>query len=159
MAIEAYYAVLSAIFAPVLALPPALAETILAAMIVFIITVLYKYLVDQEQMREHKEQIKTMQQKIKELQKTNPAEANKMLGDVLGMTNKQMLMNLKPMLVTMAFVLVFLPWIASVFGGKSVVLLPFALPFFGSELGWIAWYLIVSIPLSLLFRKMLGVHM
>jgi len=159
MVVDVYFAVLSAIFAPVLALPPALAETILAAIIIFIITLFYKYLLDQNKIREHKEQIKNLQQRIKELQKTNPAEANKMLGDVLAMTNKQMLMNFKPMVVAIVFVLAFLPWISHTFGGKSVAKLPFTLPYFGNDFGWIMWYLIVSIPLSILLRKLLEVNL
>lgn len=157
MVVNAYYSALSAIFAPVLALPPAIAELILAAIIIFIITLFYKYLVDQNKVRDHKEQIKELQKRIKELQKTNPAEANKLLGEVLNMTNKQMLMNFKPMIPTMLLVFALLPWIAFVYAGKQVVLLPFAIPYFGSDFGWIMWYLIISIPLSMLFRKLLGV--
>lgn len=40
---------------------------------------------------------------------------------------------------------------------RIVALLPFSLPFFGDDLGWIAWYLITSIPLMILIRKMMGI--
>jgi uncharacterized membrane protein (DUF106 family) len=39
----------------------------------------------------------------------------------------------------------------------SIVSLPFSLPFFGNDFGWLAWYIIVSFPLSFIFRKALGV--
>ncbi len=34
--------------------------------------------------------------------------------------------------------------------------LPLSLPFFGSSLGWLGWYIIVSLGFSQLFRKLLG---
>jgi uncharacterized membrane protein (DUF106 family) len=75
--VESYYAVLSMVFGPVLGLPPVLGEAILAALLTLIITLFYKYLVNQNVLRDLKAQMKALQAKAKELQKTNPAEANK----------------------------------------------------------------------------------
>ncbi|QQG39885.1 MAG: DUF106 domain-containing protein [Candidatus Aenigmatarchaeota archaeon] len=40
---------------------------------------------------------------------------------------------------------------------RIVVTLPVPLPFFGSELGWIGWYVFCSLPLGILTRKLMGV--
>jgi uncharacterized membrane protein (DUF106 family) len=40
---------------------------------------------------------------------------------------------------------------------RIVAWLPFSLPFFGNNLGWLGWYLFLFIPLNQLFRKIFGV--
>jgi len=156
MVVEAYYAALSAIFFPVLTLPKFLGELVIAAFVIFIITLLYRFLIDQNKMKELKDEQKELQKKSKELQKTNPEESQKVMGEVLKLSNKQMSMSLKPMIPTMIIAFAFLPWMRIVFT-SPVVLLPFNLPFFGPDFGWMMWYLIISIPLSQLFRKFMGV--
>lgn len=156
MIISAYFAALSALFGPVLLLPAALAELVLAVIITFIITIFYRYMIDQAAMARLRAEIKDMQENIRRLQKSDPEAANRQMAEMLKLTNKQLRMSLKPMLPTMIFVLALLPWMGAVFTGP-VVLLPFSLPFFGADFGWLMWYILLSIPLSGLFRKILGV--
>jgi len=139
-------------------LPIAIEELVISAVIVFIITLFYKVLINQNAVRELKNEQKEKQQRIKELQKTNPEEANKLLNDVLKLTNKQMRMNMRPMIPTFILVIVALPWLAQLFP-VAVVKLPFTLPFFGNDFGWLMWYIIVSIPLNQLFRRLIGVEL
>ncbi len=155
--VESYYAALSVVFGPLIALPPVIGETILALMITLVITFFYKYMVNQATLRELKAQMRELQAKAKELQKTNPEEANKTVSDVLKLSNKQMMMNFKPMLPTMLFVILLLPWMATVWTGP-VALLPFNLPYFGTDFGWLMWYILLSVPMSQVFRKFLGVE-
>lgn len=155
--IEAYYNLLSIIFSPILAFPSFLAELVLAGVITFVITLFYKYMVDQSKVKQLKTDIKEMQEKIKEVQKSDPKEANKMMSDMFKLTNQQMVLNFKPMLPAMVIVFALLPWMAKIFV-SPVVLLPFSLPYFGNDFGWLMWYLIISIPLTQLFRKALGVE-
>jgi len=139
-------------------LPIAIEELVLSAVIVFIITLFYKVLINQNTVRELKNEQKEKQQRIKELQKTNPQEANKLLNDVLKLTNKQMRMNTRPMIPTFILVIITLPWLAQLFP-EAVVKLPFTLPFFGNDFGWLMWYIIISIPLNQLFRRLVGVEL
>jgi len=152
-----YYPILSAIFGPILTLPKHIAEFFIAVFIIFIITIFYKFLINQNKMKELKDEQKKMQEKVKELQKTKPEEANKLMSETLKLTNKQMMMNFKPMIATFIFIIAFLPWLATIFEGP-VVLLPFTLPYFGADFGWLMWYVVISFPLSMLFRKILGVQ-
>lgn len=154
------------IFSPILLLPPILAELVMGILIVFVITLFYRFLVDQKQMKEMKEKQKEIQAKVKELQKTNPSEASKMTKDMLGISNKIMMLNFKPMLPTMLLVIVVLPWLQHIFPGivaKIPATIPFltlGFPFFKmtNGFGWLAWYFVVSIPFTTLFRKLLGVE-
>lgn len=157
--IDAYYKILSTVFSPVLALPPAISELILAAIICFIITVFSKKLIDQNHALEIKKQIKNFQEKIKTAQKNKQTdEANRLMTQMLNLNSQQMKLMMKPMIPTMLFVILFFPWLGFVYAGKQVLLLPVSLPLFGNDLGWFTWYIIVSIPLTMLFRKAMGVH-
>jgi len=165
MAFDFYYSALSTLFSPLMGLHPAIAEMIIAAIIVFIITLFYKFLVDQKKLKEIRDQVKEMQKKSKEMQKENPEKAKEITSEMLGLTNKQMKMTMKPILVTLLFVFLIFPWLRTVFMGP-VVMLPFRIPWmhiFPFEFlwrdwfGWFMWYVLCSLPLSILFRKFMGV--
>ena len=155
MVLESYYGVLTGLFSPVLSLNIVLAEFILASMLVLIITLIYKLLGNQNKAKEIKTQISEMQKKMKEI-KENKEETDRLATEMLKLTNQQMRSSFKPMIVVLIIAFVFLPWMSDVFV-NSVVSLPFSLPFFGNDFGWLAWYIVVSLPLSMIFRKALGV--
>lgn len=135
-----------------------LEEVLASAVIVFMISIFYRFLINQNELREIKSRIKEKQAKVKELQKTNPQEANKTLTEVISLSNKQMRMSMKPMFLTLIIVGIILPYFPQIYPG-AVVKLPFYLPYFESDFGWLAWYIIVSIPLGQLFRKLLGAEL
>ena len=139
-------------------LPASIAELLISAVIVFIITLFYKFLINQNELRELKSNLREKQAKVKELQKTNPQEANKVLTEVLNLSNKQFRMNMKPMLLTLVVVGLALPYVGQLFPG-AVVKLPFYLPYFENDFGWLMWYIIVSVPLGQLFRKLIGAEL
>lgn len=41
---------------------------------------------------------------------------------------------------------------------RIVALLPVSLPYFADDMGWLGWYFVVSVPLMVLFRKMLKIN-
>jgi uncharacterized membrane protein (DUF106 family) len=139
-------------------LPIFIEELLASALIVFIISIFYRFLINQNEIRELKTNLKEKQSKMRELQKTNPQEANKVLNETLTLTNKQMRMSMKPMLLTLVVVGITLPYFNQLFPG-AVVKLPFTLPFLGNEFEWLMWYIIVSIPLGQLFRKLIGAEL
>jgi len=153
---NAYYSALDAVFAPVLALPPVVGELVIGAVITFVITLLYKFMVNQTKVKELRDQQKEMQKEVKRLQKDSPEEANKKMSEMLKLNNSMMMMNMKPMLPTMLLVILVFPLVAVSFQGH-VALLPFNLPYFGADFGWLMWYFVISLPLTQLFRKLMGV--
>lgn len=136
-------------------LPMFIEEILASAIIVFLISIFYRFLMNQNELKELKSNLKEKQAKVKELQKSNPQEANKVLTEVLTLSNKQFKMSMKPMLLTLVVVGLVLPYFGQIFIG-AVVKLPFVLPYFENDFGWLAWYIIVSIPLGQLFRKLMG---
>jgi len=139
-------------------LPVAVEELLASIAITLVITLFYKYLINQNDVRQLKASMKEKQAKAKELQKANPQEANKVVNEIMALSSKQMRMNTKPMLLTLALVGITLPYFAQAFPG-TVVSLPVSLPFLGSSLNWFWWYVLVSIPLGYFFRKVLGVEL
>jgi len=139
-------------------LPAFIEEIMLSFVIVFIISIFYKFLINQNEIRELKARMKEKQAKAREMQKTNPQEANRILSEVLSLSNKQMRMSMKPMFLTLIVVGIILPYFAQLYPGV-VVKLPFYLPYFESDFGWLAWYIIVSLPLGQLIRKLIGAEL
>ena len=139
-------------------LPAILEELLLSTLIVFVISLFYKFLINQNQMKELKSNLKEKQAKVKELQKSNPQEANRMLSEVLNLSNKQMKMSMKPMFLTLIVVGLALPYFGQLFPGV-VAKLPFTLPYVGNDFGWLAWYIIISLPLGQLTRKLIGAEL
>jgi uncharacterized membrane protein (DUF106 family) len=139
-------------------LPAGIEEILIASGIIFTITLVYRFLMNQNEMREIKEKQKEKQARIKELQKTNPEEAKRVMSEMLKLSNKQFRMTMKPMIVSMIiFFVVVLPFLPNLYPG-AVVYLPFSLPYFENDFGWLAWYVIVSLPLNTVFRRLLGVN-
>ncbi len=137
-------------------LKPVLSELIVAIVVTFLSTIPYRFLVDQTKMKEIRDKQKDLQKKVKEVPKDNAEEAGRLSKEVLELTNKQMMMNMKPMFVTLGLIILILPWMSGAFVGQ-IALLPFDLPFFGNDFGWLAWYFFISLPFTTLFRKLLGV--
>ena len=42
---------------------------------------------------------------------------------------------------------------------RIIAFLPVTLPFFGNDLGWLGWYLIISIPMAIIIRKALKINL
>lgn len=138
-------------------LNPAVSLFMFAGLVSFVLTLPYRFLVDQKKTRELKEKTKEMQKQIKEAQKTDQKKANELLTQMLALSNKQMMSNFKPMIPGMMLVIIVLPWLASTFTG-TIAILPFSLPFFGNDFGWLMWYIVASMPATFIFRKLLGVQ-
>jgi uncharacterized membrane protein (DUF106 family) len=140
----------------ILGLPMFIEEILASALITLIITLGYRFLCNQCEMKQIKESMKEKQAKAKEFQKTNPSEASRIMNEVMVLMNKQQRMNMKPMLMTLIVAGLGLQIFGQTFTG-SIVMLPFTLPYLGNDFGWMMWYIIVSVPLGYAFRKILGV--
>jgi uncharacterized membrane protein (DUF106 family) len=156
--VDGMYGILNAVFGPVMGMQPMLSLIAVSVAVTFVITLLYRFLSNPKKMKELKDRAKELSTKTKELQKTNPDEAKKMTNEMLEITNKQMMASMKPMLATLLIAALFLPWMAAQFTGP-IVRLPADVPYFGADLGWLMWYIIVSIPASQILRKLLGVDL
>ena len=156
--LEGYFAVLTTIFGPLLGFHPAISELLIALIMTFVITLFFRFLIDQNKAKEIKDKVKELQAQAKEFQKENPEKANNIFSEIMKLNGKQMRMSFKAMIPVFIIAALVFPWIAATFEGP-VVLLPFSLPYFEADFGWLMWYLLISIPFSTLFRKILGVNL
>ncbi len=233
----ALYGFYNTVFQPLLALDPYIALGTFSAILAFMFSVIYWFLLDIERVDEIKDKISHHQEKMKEARKEEETEkASKHMQKTMSKNQELMKHNFKPMIATMVFVALVFPWLGSTFSpvvpmdaqgnntftgeieyaGNSVpvtvenssnativqvegeqayvgdsiealgmeweitkfgenggmfsihegtvlklsakfVDLPFAIPFAGGALNWLGFYIIIAMPLTFIFRKMLGV--
>jgi len=191
----------------------------------FVLSALYKFTTDQEELKKINEELKKINEEFKEAQKNkNQKEIMKLQGRMLEINNKKMKSSMKTMMISFLIIIpIFLyllpnlygdvtvnlneslegvinyqgtemnvhveeePFLISIDGEKKhaddiiqlkgdeftvkefdkdkkllllkrvAVNLPFPLPIWGSHIGWLGWYILISIPFTTLFRKALGV--
>ncbi len=204
--------VIDAILNPLLSLSDWLSILIFATFIIIITNLIYKFSLDQKKVVEMKSRMKEIQKKSKEAPNE---EKMKYLSEMNDVNSKYMKMTMKPMLITMIVVLLFIPWLNHNYGdialktngtlvitgqnmsyvvGDNYVLIdgknltngqmfkvgdkefqvvlgrknklsrvivrsPVPLPITGKSWGWLAYYFIISIPLSIGLRKIMKVNL
>lgn len=222
------------IFQPLLATSPYYALAFFSVALAGIFSLIYWRFLDVERQKELKEKLSEHQEKMKEAREEDDSEAvSEHMSKSLELNQKFMMLNLKPMMVTMLFVGLFFPWLSATFsptvsleGGNSAytgelsyagesvpievteieddprlvvndeevetgerfealgftwefnsagenggwfssgisasisavfVPLPFSLWYIGSALNWLGFYIIMAMPLTFAFRRMLGI--
>jgi uncharacterized membrane protein (DUF106 family) len=206
------------LFNPLLGLQPALAILIFSAFVLFIINIFYKVLIKQHLAKAIKDRQKELSKRMQEERKAgNMDKMNALMKESLSENSKLMRMTMKPMIVSFVVVIIFLPWLHSVYGdvtapmqnntgiaalgginhsfsinGKTlssdfrkcdgncfiinnrtyevmkegnamkfapiVATFPFSMPLLGYNVGWLGWYILVSIPLVVILRKLMKIY-
>jgi uncharacterized membrane protein (DUF106 family) len=106
-----------------------------------------------------KDQMQDLRQKMLAAQKAgNTKQMNEYMTKMMAKNSEYMKFTMKPMLVSLLLVILVLPIIRGLYTGMTVAVVPETLPVVGGmELSWFWWYFIVSLTLSLVLRKVLGV--
>ncbi len=217
------------LFAPLIALPPALAVLVFSTIILIFINIFYKILVNQAVAKDIKDRQKELSKKMSDERKAGHTEnMNTLMKESLSENSKLMRMTMKPMIVSFVIVIIFLPWLNLTYGDRSVqmtngtgvinlyginhtvsysngeisveggtnfkelsstlrecdsscfiidnrsyessvngnaakfapivVTFPFALPIIGNTAGWLAWYILASVPIVIIIRKLMKIY-
>jgi len=118
----------------------------------FIITIIYKFLGDQKEMKRIKSDLKVYREKINECKKRQDTEEmNRYMNEMLKLSQKQLRINMKPMFISSILFLIFLTWMSGAYADVQANLLGFTLNWF-----WI--YFITVIPCTIIFRKIMKVY-
>lgn len=130
---------------------------IVSLILSLVMSVIYRVLVNPEDIRKIKREMEFYREKVNKAQKSgNKGEVNKYTNEMLKMSGKQMGKTMRPMFASMIIFLVALSWLGSTYA-EMMVNLPFSI--FGfTELNWFWWYLIITLPCTIVFRKALGVE-
>ena len=138
------------IFGSLVAWSPLYGLIIISFILTLIITVAYKYLTDQNLMKEMKAKLKEYQKQMKE-NKGDTSKIMEIQKKAMEINMKYMMHSLKPSLFTLLPLILIFNWLRIVFEGID-------LNFLGFFNGWIWAYIIVSIAFSIGLRKVLKVH-
>ncbi len=150
-------AILDPIFSPILSLGNVLAVVVLATIITLTNTLMTKKFVNYKRIKEIQAEMNDHRKKMMESYKAKDEEAmKKSKGDEPRiMQLQQEMMQLQyPMFFSLIPIMIIFFWAKAAFVDTGiVVVLPFTLPKWGTSLGWLGWYLMCSMPFTILFRK------
>lgn len=134
---------------------------IVATLVSLLITMITNKVVDQKRMKANKEEMKEYQKKMKELRKKGKTkELNRLNKEMMSMQGEMFTSSFKPMLYTIVPIILILSWLSYYLpNNPELVELPFSLPYFGDHLGWFGWYILSSLSVSPVLRKILRMEM
>jgi uncharacterized membrane protein (DUF106 family) len=122
----------------------------------FLIVLIYRLMTDMDELKEIKQKLNEYKKKLSEAQKKNDMkEYNSLFNEMMKINSKQFKMNIKPMFISLIIALLSLSYLKSQYD-NVLVNLPVSLPLFGNDMGWLWWYILISIPATMFFRKMLS---
>ena len=145
------------IFAPLLALKPHIALFVFATILTTVIYGINKLMINRKAAKEIKDKLATVKENLTKAQKEGRKEdISKFLSEYMTINNQYLRQTFKVLAVTFIVVIVLFPWANTKFSGTTIAQLPFPLPFIGTTIGWLGWYIIVSVTGSWLLRKFIG---
>ncbi len=153
-----FESILSALFAPLLALHPVISVFVIGVLISTIMSIVNKKSLSSGKAKEVKERMQSVREEMLKAQKSGDKDGmDKYLNDLMEINNEYMKFMFKPMFVSLALVLLFLPWIRSEFSGMTVAVIPAAIPVIGGfQLSWLWWYILTTLTVTLVLKKVLG---
>jgi uncharacterized membrane protein (DUF106 family) len=128
---------------------PTIGMIILTAVLTLITTLLQKFFTDQDTLKQIKEEQKLLQQEMK-LAKDNPQNSLELSKKSMELTMKAMPITMKPFIFTIIPFVLLLRWMADFYVVYPVKIFGF--------LSGIWAYIVFSIIISILFKKLFKVH-
>jgi len=150
------------VFAPIISLHPLISLFFIGGTLTFIITMINKKTLGADIVKTVKKKLQDARSEMLEAQKEKDKEkAAECLNKMNKINSEYIQLMIKPMAISLAIsmvlLLTFFPWLNSVYSGKTIAVLPQALPLIGGlHVGWIVWYIICSLVIGLVLRKVLG---
>lgn len=129
--------------------------TLTVVVVNLIVNLVQKRFIDKDLVKSLKEEMKKIQKQMKDV-KQDTKKVNELLNRSLELQGKLMNHTMKPMMISFV---VFIPAIYFVreFFSTVVLILPFTIPFVGSELGWFGIFILVGLVSNLIFRKIFDI--
>ena len=133
---------------------PVLFMAVASLLITIFITLIYKKVTDQSEMKRLRDELKSMQKEIKE-KKDQPEKMMEIQKGLAAKNLEYMKHSFKPMLYTFFPVILVFYWLRGIFEETGTLL---TLPIFGWNLNWLWTYIVFSLVFSLIVRKVMKVH-
>lgn len=132
-----------------------------------VLSFIYRFLTKPSKIRNLKKDMKFYREKMSESQKSgNKEESDKYLKESMRLNQEHLKENMKPMIFSMILFIIVLGWLGGTYAELTVPL-PITLPVTGWEFpfigmtmqyNWFWWYLVITVPFTFVFRKLLGVE-
>lgn len=146
------------IFAPLLLFNPIVSLLILSAFFTILVLVINRIFLNAKVMKEIKYKMEEIREKMTAAQKSgNTEESKKFLDEMMKTNSEYMKHSFKALIISIVVISLFLPWIRYRYAGMPVAHLPFAIPFIGTTLDWFWWYVIVSLMIGWVIKKLLAI--
>ncbi len=144
------------VFSPIFALPPMLSIIIFSIILSVVTIALNRVLMKKEVMKEMKAKMKELQNTMKTAQKEGNKElVSTSMKEMMTINGKYMKENMRVMIVSLVIGLVFLLYMSTKYANVNIAL-PFSIPILGSSINWIYWYIITSLAISMVIKKVTG---
>jgi uncharacterized membrane protein (DUF106 family) len=122
-----------------------------------LMTLASKFLVNQQEMKKAKKDMEFFRDKASKAQKAGDLKkSNEYMSEMMKASSRQFRHNMKPMLFSFVIVILAASWFAVSYADVKI-LSPLNIPLIGNELTWFWWYIIIVLPFSTIFRKLLDV--
>ena len=138
----------NSIFGSLINWNPLMGLLIISLILTLIISLSYKFLTDQKELKEHKEEMSKLQKELKEL-KDNPKKMMEKQSELMKKNLGMMKHQIKPMLFTFIQLII-------IFGWLRITYEPLGKLIFGMSWFWI--YLISAVIFSMIIRKVLKIY-
>ena len=138
----------NSVFSGLIAWNPTAALAIISFVLMMFVTLIYKYFTDQEALKSIKQEIKDIQNEMKEF-KHDTQKVMELQKKSFQKTIETFKHQIKPMLITFIPFVILLPLLRNAYT-------PYGKIFLG--MGWFGNYIIFTIAFNILLRKLLRVH-
>jgi uncharacterized membrane protein (DUF106 family) len=120
-------------------------------------TLASRFLANQQEVRKSKKDMEFYRSKATQAQKSGDIKKmNEYTSEMMKASSKQFRLNMKPMMFSFLIVILAASWFAVTYADAKI-LSPVNIPFLGNELNWFWWYIIIVLPFSTIFRKLMDV--
>ncbi len=144
------------LFAPLTILPPVVSIFIFSAMVTVVILVGNRLIINKSFVDEIRKRMEQLKENITQAQKEgNKDNLQKNMNELMQANNKYMMHSFRTLIISLIVIALLLPWLSYRYS-TAVINLPLGLPFFGSQISWIYWYVLVSFAVGWGIRKIFG---
>lgn len=127
---------------------PLISLLVISFILTLIISLSYKFLTNQKELKQHKEEMDKLQKEIKSL-KDNPQKMMDKQKELMEKNLKMMKYQIKPMLFTFIPLIIIFGWLRATYEPLGKMIL---------GLSWFWVYLITAIIFSIIIRKLLKIY-
>ncbi|MEM5801958.1 MAG: EMC3/TMCO1 family protein [Candidatus Aenigmatarchaeota archaeon] len=158
MVFQQIIAAVDIILGPITTLPPYLAITLVSIILTSLILTLNKIIFRKNILKELKYKMEEIRENLTKAQQAgNKGEVEKFLNEMMKINTQFMKHSIKTLFVSLIVISLIFPWLHFKYEKIGyVVALPFNLPYIGSSLNWVYWYVFISLAIGWVLNKLLS---